>query len=267
MSFSLSEIVEYWDILKQYINPAAILWWGVLGAGIGFILMLVLLIILRKKVLINRRHWTLKVLAYAYMVFLPFWAAYSAMQWFAIHGCERQVVRNIPTYLGDVNSVFNLYVKDYVADAISERHLKLTGHEIIDKTVDYATQVVSNTIKTTPKEESDIKDKISGFLTAKFIESDVAKNLIVDEIEKNIGKPLLMDKELTRELLDVKIHDLMENGILNTVIGKHVKKLFGGFKSNVLMIFLLVLLIPVVEIIIAHYLERKNLPPIPPSNL
>ncbi|GEM_PF-2527172 len=266
MNFSFSEIIQYWDILKQYINPASIIWWGVLGACIGFIAMVILLIILRKKVLINRQHWTLKALAYAYLVFLPLWAGYSSMQWFALHNCERQIMANMPTYLGDANSVFNLYVKDYVTGVISERHLKLTGHEIIDKTVDYTTRVVSNTIKTTPKEGNDVKGKISDFLTAQFIKSDIAKNIIIDEIEKNIGKPLLMDKKLTRELLDVKINDLMDNGILNTVAGKHVKKLFGGFKSNVLLIFLLVLLIPIIEIIIAHYLEKKNLPPLPPDN-
>lgn len=266
MDFSFSDIIQYWDIIKQYINPVAIIWWAIMGATIGFILMVILLVIMRKKVLITRQHWTLKVLAYAYLVFLPLWAAYSGMQWFALHNCEKQIARKIPTYLGDMNSVFNLYVKDYVADVISDRHLKLTGHEIIDKTVDYATKVVSNTIKTNPKEENDIKGKISDFLTAKFIESDIAKKMIIDEVEKSIGKPLLMDKELTRELLDVRIQDLMDDGIINTVLTKHVNKLFGGFKSNVLLIFLLVLLIPIVEIVIAHHLHRRSLPPLPPVN-
>ncbi len=264
MDFSFSDIFTYWDVLKDYINPIPIIWWGILGAVIGLIIMIVLLVILRKKILINRRHWSLKILAYAYLVFLPVWAGYSSMQWFALHQCERQIVRNVPTYLGETNSLLNVYVKEYVTGVISERYLKLTGHEILDKTVDYASKIMSHTIKSTPIEEEGIKAKATHFIAAKFIESDMAKNMLISEVEKKIGEPLLMDQKLTRQLLDVKIQNLLEDGILTTVVTKHVKKLFNGFKSNVLLIFLIVLIIPLAEIVVAHFLEKKRLStPIP----
>lgn len=264
MDLSFSDLIEYWDIITQYINPVKIILWGALGAIIGVLAMVILLIIFRKIILVKRSHVILKVLAYAYLILLPLWSGYSFMQWFALHGCEKEIVRNIPTFLGEGNNVFNLYVKEYVTQIISERHLQLTGNEIIDKTVDYATKIVGSTFQSTPTEESDIKSKISDYFTSKFIESSFAKSIIIDEIEKNIGKPLLMDKKLTRELLDVKIQDLLDSGVITTIVTKHVNKLFGGLKINVLILFLVVLLIPVIEISIAHYLQRKRLPSPPP---
>ncbi len=258
MNFSFSEIFSYWDILKEYINPVPILWWGILGAVGGFTVMVILLITFRKKVLINRRHRILKTLAYAYLLLLPLWAGYNAMQWFALHGCERQIVKNIPTYLGNTNSLFNLYAKEYITGIISERYLQLSSHEILDKTVGYTAKIVANTIKANPTEEKGLKVKVSTFITAKFIESDMAKNIILNEVEKRIGEPLLMDRKLTRQLLDVKIQNLLDDGILNKVVTKHVEKLFDGFKSNVLVLFLLILIIPLAEITIAYYLERKR---------
>jgi len=266
MNLSFTDIIKYWDVITQYFNPFPIILWGAVGFIIGMLVMIVIQLILRKKILMKRRHWTLKALAYAYMFLLPLWAGYSVMQWSALHACERQIVRNIPTYLGDANSLFNVYLKDYATQVISERHLALTGNEIIDASMGAASGLIASTLESFSSEEDDLKGQISSYVIVKMAESNFFKDLLVDKIEGHIGTALLMDKDLTRDLLNVKISAMMDDGILNTILEKHVGELFGSFKMSVLITFLLVLLIPAIEIGIAHYMHRNQLPPpVPPG--
>lgn len=256
---SFSDIFKYWDTLTQYVNPMTIVLWAVVGGVVGFFIVLIVEIILRKKILVNRRHWSLKVLSYIYMVFLPLFTGYCFTQWFAIHACEKELVKNIPTYLGDANSAFNKYLKAEVEKVVAERHLQLTGNEALDKGVSLATTTVSQYLK---KADADLETKISAYL----MNTDFVKGQVVDRIVEKLGEQLMMDKELTQAVLDVKIQNLLNDGVLNTVVEKQIKKLTGSFKMSALLTFLIGILIPIIEIIIANYLERKRLkvPPTPP---
>lgn len=248
---SLSDIFTYWDTLTQYINPLKIIIWAITGGVIGFLIVLITEIILRKKILVKRRHWSLKVLSYVYMVFLPLFAGYCFTQWFAIHACERELVKNIPTYLGDTNSAFNKYLKHEVEKVVEARYLQLTGNEVLDKGVTLAGNMVSKAVETT---DNKFETKISAY----FAKTDFVKGHVTDYIAEKVGEKLMMDKELTREVLDVKIQNLLDDGVLNTVIEKHIKNITGGFKMNVLILFLAILAIPLTEIIIANYLDKKR---------
>lgn len=248
---SFSEIFAYWDLITQYVNPVTIILWAIIGGVLGFLIMLITEIILRKKILVKRRHWTLKVLSYIYMVFLPLFAGYCFTQWFAVHACERELVKNIPTYLGDANFAFNKYLKDEVEKILEERHLQYTGHEVLDKGISLAANTVSEAIQSAD-------NKLETQLTAYMAKTDFVKEQVADYIAEKIGEQLLMDKELTHELLDVKIQNLLDDGVLNIVVEKHIKSFTGGFKMNIVMLFLLVMALPAIEIIIANYLHKKK---------
>lgn len=64
---------------------------------------------------------------------------------------------------------------------------------------------------------------------------------------------------MTNDVLNVKVENILEDGVLNTIIEKYIKGAFGGLKMSVVLIFLVGLAIPLAEIIVAHYLERKRL--------
>ncbi|MDU1889985.1 MAG: hypothetical protein E6767_04785 [Dysgonomonas sp.] len=260
--FSVSDIFKYWDTITQYVNPITIVKQAVIGGFVGFLIVLITMIVLRKKILINRRHWSLKILSYVYMVFLPLFAGYCFTQWFGVHAIEKELVKNIPTYLGDANSAFNKYLKAEVEKVVAERHLKLTGHEVLDKGVDMAANTVSSLLQTAD-------DKLETQLSAYLTKTNFVKDMAVNHIVEKLGEQLLMDKELTHAVLDVKIQNLLDDGVLNTVIEKHIKNITGGFKMNALLIFFIGLLIPAAEILLAHYLEKKRLtsetPPTPPT--
>jgi len=252
MNFSFGDIFRYWSTLTDYINPVWIIVWAIVGGLIGFFLFLILELVFKKKILIKRRHWSLKYLSYLYMVFFPLFGAFCFTQWFAIHNCQTQMVKNIPTYLGTANSAFNEYLKDEVEKAVEARYLELTGREALTKTADVAAKTLSDYINST---ETDIGAKVSAML----IETDFIKDKAVSQLAEKVGEQLLMDKDMTQEMLDVRINNILTDGVLNSVVEKHIRNIFGGLKMNIYLIFLIGILIPIAEIIIAHYLEKKRL--------
>lgn len=263
LSFSFFDIFKYWDIITLYINPLTIILWGIVGGIVGFIIVLITELILRKKILVHRRHWTLKWLSYLYMVFFPLFAGFCFTQWFALHGCQKEIVKNIPVYLGEANSAFNIYLKDEVEKIIDQKHMQLTGHDVIDKTASYASET-AGVLLSDMSVDSTMTAKASAFLMKKMIETDFVKDQAVKYVEQALGEKVLNDQELTNDLLNVKIENILTNGVIDTIIEKKVNNIFGGLKLNVLLVFLLGLAIPAAEIILAHYLERKRLGETPP---
>lgn len=259
INFSITDLFRYWDTLTQYINPLTVILAAIIGGIIGFAILLIAEAVLHKKILVRRCHWSLKYLAYAYMAFFPLFGAFCFSQWFAFHRCQQELVKNIPTYLGDANSVFNTYLKDEVVKVIDERHLQLSGHEIIDKAAAKTGSTVSTQLKgNASTTDTTLTTKASSFLLSKAAETEVVKNMAVAYVEKKLEEAVMMDKNMTDEVLNVKIENILEDGVLNTVIEKYIKSIFVGLKMNVILIFFVGLAIPLAEIILAHYLERKR---------
>lgn len=252
IDFSFWDLFKYWDSLTQYINPLTIIIWTIVGGLTGFVVMIVLQTILRKKILVRRCHWSLKYLSYFYMIFFPLFGVFCCSQWFALHNCQTQLVKNIPTYLGDANSLFNTYLKDEVEKIVEAKHLELTGREALTKTVDLASKAISEYIDAT---ETDLGDKVSSYLA----KTDIIKDKAVSLLAEKVGEQLLMDKDMTEDMLDVQIQNVLNDGVLNTVVEKHIRSIFGSFKLQVIMIFLIGIGIPLAEILLAHYLERKRI--------
>lgn len=264
-NFFSSEILQYWDILSEYINPFSVLIWGILGGITAFIATLVLMIYYRKKILVRRRHWTLKVLSYCYLVFLPLFIGFCAMQWSALHNCEKQIVKNIPKYLGETNQLFNTYIRAEVVKIVSEEILKSSGHELLDQAVGGAQNLAGGLLKTvgvssgkSTSEGTAVTNALAAYVSSFLVETGFVRKYIVSEIKKKVGDVLLMDKKLTNEFFDIEINKILESGILNTVVEKHVRNIFGSFKLNVWLMFLLGMAIPVIEIIIANKLYKRK---------
>lgn len=255
---SFSKLFEFWDVLSKYVNPLSALLWGLIGGLAALILVVILQIVLRKKILVTRKYRFLKVLSYCYMVFFPLWAGMQAAQWFALHNLQSQITNNIPLYLGKTNELFNGFLKDEVTKVISERHMELTGHKVIEKSATYVSNTASNLFGSTLPSKDEAGDKfVVAALMQSLVKSGVIKKYVVKYIESSIGSALLMDKKLTKEFMDTTFKEMVDKGMLNTILTKHVNHLFRGFKSNILLTFLLVMCIPVIEIIIACRREKK----------
>lgn len=267
----LSSLTKYWDVLCEYINPFTVLIWGIVGGLIALIISLIMVLYFRKKILVPRKYVILKILSYCYLIFFPLFIGFCAFQWSALHNCERQVVNNIPKYLGETNHLFNTYIKAEVVKIISEETLKASGNDLLDKAVSNLQSLSATLLKSEAKERSEasekngISDAVSYYIASFLAETGFVRKYVVSEIKKKVGDVLLMDKKTINEFFDIEIGKILDSGILNTVIEKHIKSITGGLKANVWLLFLLGIALPVIEIIIAHKMykpqkEQEKLP-------
>ncbi|NDV68727.1 hypothetical protein [Dysgonomonas sp. 25] len=258
-NFSFFDLFEYWDVLKQYINPLSTVKWAIIGGIIGFVILVVAEIILRKKILVRRRHWSLKILAYLYMVFLPLYAGFCFTQWFAYNNVENQLVNNIPTYLGDTNELYEKHLKESLESSIYAHYLKYTGNELIDEGYGYLTSIV--------KEKMDIEDAIeekerSTITKIKdeavlFLVSSYLKDKMTDKLTTTVDEKVMLKEGITKELLSIQIREILDTGVIETIMETHIRNIFGGLKSKAILMFVLGLAIPLIEIIIANILDKK----------
>lgn len=145
--FSGFNILKYWNIIVEYLNPLPVLFWAVIGGLAGVFLMFLFLFLLRKKILVQRCHFTLKWLSYAYFIVIPLFAGFSCGQWAALHNCENQLVKRIPKYLGDANVLYNTYLKTEIEKIVCEEILKSSGNELLDNAVNVAQTMIGSAIK------------------------------------------------------------------------------------------------------------------------
>lgn len=251
IDFSLSTLVRYWDVFREYINPGPIIVWAVIGGAVGTVAMVLLMVIFRKKVFVKRRHWTLKVLSYCYIVALPLIGGFFFTQWFALHKCQVQLADNVPVYLGKTNEVFNIYLKKEIEKVIKAKYLEMSGREMMEKSLTSIGDVVSGYIRET---ETGIGEKVSAYM----MKTGYFREQVIDRVSEKAAELLMTDKELTDELLDIKVREILDSGVFNTIVQTRIHQIFGGFKTHVALMFLLLLVIPVGEIILANYLARKK---------
>lgn len=251
------EVMEYWHLFHEYINVSNIFLWGLLGGIIGVIVVIILEIIFRKKILVRRRYKVLKFIAYLYFAFFPLYSGFCFSQWFALNATEKQIVQNIPTVLGNSNTLFNKYLKDYIEEQVGKGRLNITTNEGVDIGVELAMSLANYLKLEQDTVESgkggQIMSFVSNLLKSEYIKGE-AKNQIVDLVSSNFG----IEKEVVKELMDTEIQSILDTGAVNVFVEAKIKSVFNGLKFQVALMYLIGMCIPIAEIVLAHYLERKR---------
>jgi len=263
-NFSFFDFIEYWDTLKQYINPFPVIMWSIILGVIGFFVALIVEIVLRKKILVRRRHWSLKILSYLYMILFPLFIGFCVSHWSVYHQTEKQLVQNLSTYLDDADNLYNEYIKESVEAAIHERYLKSTGNELIDEGYTYLIDKVHGVIDSEDAvEEKELsftekaKAKIVLYLVDIYLKDKLDE--LVDKAADYTDEKVMLKEGITKDILNTRIEKILDIGVMNTVIEAHIHNIFGGLKMKAILILLAGLAVPLIEIFIAHYLERKRL--------
>lgn len=249
----ISDLAYYWDLFSNYINMGSIFFWGFIGGIIGFSIIIILQILLRRKILVRRRYKILKYIAFLYFIFFPLFTGFCSSQWFTINTMEKQLIKNIPTILGESSTLFNKFLKEYMEENVGKENLDITANQGIENTIDYIMKSADSLNIDTSKVSKAI-NKISNFLQSEMIK-DETKDKIADVISSNLS----IDKDATKDLMNTKVNKILETGALNTFVEAKVKSIFDGFKLQLLIIFIIGMAIPISEIVLANYLERKRL--------
>ena len=253
---SFSEITEYWNLFNSYVDLSTVLIWGLLGGLLGFAIMLILEIVFRKKILVKREYKILKYLAYLYFAFLPFWGSFCFSQWFALYAVEKEIAGNISTIMNGSDEIFNKYLREYVEQQIGEGKLKITTNEGVDASVDLIVSL-TNSMRLSEDSTSSKVNQLVSFVS-NLLKSDILKSETKNQIAEVISSNLGLEKDAVRDLMDTEIQSILDTGAVNTYVEAKLKSIFGGLRLQVFLIFLLGISIPLLEIILAHYLERKR---------
>ena len=250
-SFSFAGLFSSLGVIREYIDPFPVILWAILGGIAGLVLIVVLLIVFRRKVFVRRRYFLLKLLPYCYALFLPLFGGFMFMQWFGLHKCQTQLTGNVPVYLGKTNEIFDKYLKEEVRKVVAEKYFDMTGREMLGKPLAVAGEALSGYMRS---EEAGVGDKIAAWL----VKTDYFREHVVDAISEKMAEALKTEKRLTDALLDVKMRDMLDKGALGAMIEGYIRQMFGSLKAQVLLVFLLVMVIPLAEIVVANLLVRKQ---------
>lgn len=253
--FSLTDLFYYWSLISSYVDIGSIVFWTLLGGFLGFVTVLILEIIFRKKILVRRRHKILKYIACLYFIFFPFWASFSFSQLFAFHSIKGQVINNIPVILGESNSLFNLFLTDYVEEHIGMDKLGFTTNEGVDAVVDLVSDY--NPLRAISDSASSLT-RAAASVASDMITSEYLKGKSKDQIAEAVSSNLSLDRESVEELMDTKINQILETGAINSYAEIQVNSIFSSLMFQAVLIFLLGIAIPLGEIVLAHYLVRKE---------
>ncbi len=244
------QFFSYWGLLTQYINPVKIIWSGILTSILAFVVAIILLVVFRKKVLIKRRYIILKCLAIAYLIFLPLFSAYTGFKWGILHGLQKDIIAHLPTYTQDLDAVFRSSLTDDVAGMPTS----LSTNEYIDLLAEIVYSEYITTIDYLPKEG--FHGKLVTKLHSLMFTSTIA-NYTKRTIHKWVKKKVGLDEKVTKEVMEVKLNELLRDGLFNKIAAIYVKKIIGGMKNSVLLVFVIIVGLPLVEIVIAVRLNRK----------
>lgn len=254
---SLSDFFEYWSLISQYVSVGSIFLWGILGGLLGFVLALVAEIVWRKKITVRRKYKFLQYFTYLYFVFFPLFAGFCFTQWFGFHAIEKQVVKNIPVLLSQSNILFNEHLKDDLEELIGKDVLKISAGQLIESGMDSVGEIILSTAIVSDSLE--LYEKGIAATAGVAVKTDLAKSQVKSKVGGTIGEALSLEKSHGEELLNTEISEILDTGIVNLVLQKKVEGIFGGLKLQALLIFLIGIALPIGEIMLAHYLERKRL--------
>lgn len=257
LAISFSEFIEYWNIFSSDISVGTIFLWAFLGGVLGFVLTLVCEIVWRKKIIVRRRYKFLQYFTYLYFVFFPLFAGFCFAQWFGFHAVEKQVVKNIPTILGEANILFNEHARESLESLLGEEVLVMSANQAMEEGMNvvgdmiFAIAIDSDSLA--------LREKGIAAVAGTVVKSNLAKGQVKNKGSEVVGGALLLEKSHAEEIMNTEIGSILDTGLMNVVVEKKVNGIFGGLKMQALLIFLLGMAIPIGEIILAHYLERKRL--------
>lgn len=254
-------IWQYIDLVGEYTNPAKIVFTAIMTAIGAFFLAGLLIILLRKFIFIKRRHVLLKVLAILYAIVIPILAGFFGFKLGLINGIHHDLKEHLGTYTKSLDAAFSEEMNGKLTEVMSVGNGTDLSKVSMKDLVDSVSVTIYDSYKQTLEYKavavkSDLTSKVSVLLldlmSVKGI-SIALKKGITKLVEKSIG----VDEEMTTEVMELRLSELLKSGLLTKIVGIQIDRLFNGLKNGIYLIFSIVLLIPAIEVFIAFYLHKK----------
>lgn len=240
---------EFWSVFSQYFSILDIIWGAIKTSLLSFIISLVVLIVLKKFVLVRRRYKVLNYLAYSYYFFIPVICLCFGFIYGLIATSRDQVIEKLPLYQSSIQSVieqnfnFNLEIDNYTSkslvnnldDAVTELHSELLTQLNLTYQNHQQTQRFVVMVLNSPIGLSYIKSSLK------------------DKISTTIG----LDKQLVNDVFEIKLSQLLTGDTIIKLFSFYIKQMVTDFLITIIIIWVILLLIPLIEIIFAYFYNKK----------
>lgn len=234
--------------------------WGLVCGIAALALSLTAMLIFRKKIMIKRAHGVLKVLAVSWFVLVPLASGYFWFKWGMADATEEAICENGQKLSKEINSVFNAGLRSACSDIVGENALEQNMHLSPNDMTDLLGKKVYEQYCQT-LEKSSANRGVGAKLTAFFLKisrSEAVSFVIRKSIRKLLEKTLRLENNYTKAMMSKKLDELFNGNIFSEILMAQVKHFFRGIKKSILLMFFIILLFPVLEIGIAHWLEFRK---------
>lgn len=261
----INTFIEYYQVFADYINPVAVVGAGILAAVVAAIVLLVFLLIFRKKVLAPRRFVVLKVLAWAYFFILPMLGGYFAFQWGALNSMQNQLKENMTAKLAAYTEGMETSWEKYVTQALttgvtdgSVPKVELSANNVVEIATEALYLKYQTTVDSLLSNDDNLIVNAVGYINH-LTDGKVMSYAVKKGIYKLLEEGLAMDEEMSVELMDTRLDELMQQGVFGKILGIQIDRLFNPLKKSTVVVFSVILLLVLFEIGLANYLLRKNM--------
>lgn len=247
-------IHSWWPLITRYSNPFSIILSGIVAMMCAGITMLVLLIVLRRLVLVKRRHIALRILSIAYFVVLPVLAGLFGFKWGLIRGLRNDLSGHAAVYLKPVDDAFR---QKMMGSAPFANAAILSTNDAIDLMTDQLWKSYRGELLAQAGHDG-AAGYIAGFLMrvsdGRFLATTV-KSKLKDVVRDKIG----VDREVTAEVLGTQWGVLLNEGVFTKIATLEIAVLANKMMKSVCVFFALILIMPTVEIGVSRHFARRAL--------
>ena len=260
-------ISEYWDLIREFTNPVKIMFSATGTAIVTFLVSVVLIILLRKLVLIKRQYIILKILGISYFALIPIISLFFGFKWGLVDGIHDDLKDHVCTYTKSLDKAYNQQVQSGIGAIFSgggtSHPIKISSNDIVDTIASVLYQNYESLLQQKFIKDKSIEGNVAGIFLKLFKEKGISfavKKGITTLVEKRIG----IDESVTNEVMETKINDLLKTGVLTKMIEVQLDNFFYSIKKGIILLFCMILLIPITEIGIAFWLNKKQNTPVEP---
>ena len=260
-------ISDYWTLISEFTNPVKIIFSAIGSTIVAFLVIVLAMILLRKIILIKRRHILLRILSISYFVLIPILTLFFGFKWGLVDGIHSDLKEHLPAYTKGLNNVYNKNVavslQSLVTGGKADSTVKISTNDVIDTLSVVLYRNYGDLLyQEVNSHKGDMTGKVAGVFLKLFKEDGISyaiKKGLVKLVEKSIG----VDEEVTKEVMNVKINELLEKGVITKIVEIQLDKVFKGIKRGIIIMYCMILLLPVAEIAIAYWLFKKAATPLP----
>lgn len=259
----MKSVVNYFNLIGEFTNPATFIWGAILTGLLAFIVALVLIILLRKHILIDRSHKVLRFIAYTYFILLPLLAGFFGFKWGFFNSVRKDIKTHAGVYAKHVPSVFDEQANSAIHNLFGAKEggassiAGLTSNQLIDTVGVVIYDVYGKTL-----EQRASLDGVQGKLAAFMLRTTKGAGIafvIKKYIRKLLTEKLGLHEEVSADLMQTEIASIINGGLFVNIALIQVDHFLKGLQKGVLITFLLIFAIPCIEIGVAHYLHRKRI--------